>query len=365
MVCRGERSDLMERQTKEFLKRYMETISPAGFEAEASRVWREEAERFAARTWVDLHGNSFALVNEGGSPRVMLAGHTDEIGLMISYIDDKGFLFFRGIGGWDPQILPGQRVWIKARAGRVSGVIGRKPIHLLEEEERKKVVKLEELWIDIGAKDKQEAESVVSVSDPAVLAYGFEELRGNLAAARAFDDKCGAFVVLEAARLLTRLNPKGEVYAVATVQEEVGLRGAKTSAFGIDPKVGIAVDVGFASDTPGMETDKRKVGDLRVGRGPIITRGPNINEKVFELLVEVAIEKKIPYQVEGWPKETGTDANAIQLTRAGVATGLISVANRYMHSPCELVSLEDLENAARLLAYTVERIDERTDFVPF
>lgn len=355
----------MEEQTKEFLKRYMETISPSGFEEEASTIWREEAQGFADRTWVDPHGNSFALVNEGGSPRVMLAGHTDEIGLMISYIDENGFLYFRGIGGWDPQVLPGQRVWIKAKQGQVTGVIGRKPIHLLEEEERKKVVKLEDLWIDIGAKDKEEAKSLVSIGDPAVLAYGFEELRNGLAASRGFDDKSGAFVVLEAARMLAQLAPQAEVYAVATVQEEVGLRGARTSAFGIDPKVGIAADVGFATDTPAMDKEKKKVGEAKMGGGPIISRGPNFNPKIFELLVETAKEREIPYQLEGAPRGTGTDANVIQLTRAGVATGLVSVPNRYMHSPCELVHLEDLENAYKLLAYTVERIDDRTDFVPF
>jgi putative aminopeptidase FrvX len=355
----------MEERSKEFLKRYMETISPSGFEGEAAKIWREEAERFANRTWVDLHGNSFALVHEGGSPRVMLAGHTDEIGFMISYIDENGFLYFRGIGGWDPQVLPGQRVWINTRAGRLTGVIGRKPIHLLEEEERKKVVKFEDLWIDIGAKDKKEAEGLVKIGDSAVLAYGFEELRNGLAASRGFDDKSGAFVVLETARMLAQLNPKAEVYAVATVQEEVGLRGARTSAFGIDPQVGVAIDVGFATDTPGMEREKKMVGEAKMGKGPIIARGPNINGKLFELLVETAKEKEIPYQLEGAPRGTGTDANAIQLTRAGVATGLVSIPNRYMHSPCELVNLEDLENIYKLLAYTVEQIDDKTDFVPF
>jgi len=295
----------------------------------------------------------------------MLAGHTDEIGFMISYIDDNGFLYFRGIGGWDPQVLPGQRVWIMTGAGRLTGVIGRKPIHLLEEEERKKVVKFEDLWIDIGAKDKEEAEKLVSIGDPIVLAYGFEELRNGIAASRGFDDKSGAFVVLEAARMLAQLAPQAEVYAVATVQEEVGLRGARTSAFGIDPKVGIAVDVGFATDTPGMDKEKKKVGEAKMGKGPIIARGPNINGKLFELLVETAKDKKIPYQLEGAPRGTGTDANAIQLTRAGVATGLVSIPNRYMHSPCELVNLEDMENIYKLLAYTVEQIDDRTDFVPF
>ncbi len=296
---------------------------------------------------------------------MMLAGHTDEIGLMISYIDEQGFLYFRGIGGWDAQVLPGQRVWIRSKQGRITGVIGRKPIHLLEEEERKKVVKLEDLWIDIGAQDKKETDGLVSLGDPVVLAYGFEEMPNGLAASRGFDDKCGAFVVLEAARMLAKLNPKAEIYAVATVQEEVGLRGARTSAFGIDPKVGIAVDVGHATDTPEMGKEKKKVGEAKLGAGPIISRGANINGKLFELLVETAKEKGIPYQLEGAPRGTGTDANVIQLTRAGVAAGLISVPNRYMHSPCELVNLEDLENAFELLAVAVEQIDDRTDFVPF
>ncbi len=355
----------MERESLEFFKRYMETISPSGFEAEASKVWREEAAKFADRTWVDLHGNSFAVINEGGSPRVMLAGHTDEIGFMITYIDENGYLYFRGIGGWDPQVLPGQRVWIKTRNGRVTGVIGRKPIHLLRDEARKKVVQMEDLWIDIGAKDRKEAEELVEIGDPAVLAYSFEELRNGIAASRGFDDKSGAFVVLEAARLLAQLKPKAAVYAVATVQEEVGLRGARTSAFGIDPKVGIAVDVGFATDTPGLDKEKKQLGEFKLGKGPIIARGANINEKLFRLLIATAEEHKIPYQVEGAPGGTGTDANAIQLTRAGVATGLVSVPNRYMHSPCELVHLNDIENAAKLIAHTVARIDDGTEFTPF
>ncbi len=355
----------MDQRSLEFLKRYMETISPSGFEEEASRVWREEAARFADRTWVDVHGNSFAVVNEGGSPRVMLAGHTDEIGFMITYIDENGYLYFRGIGGWDPQVLPGQRVWIKTKSGRISGVIGRKPIHLLRDDARKKVVQMEDLWIDIGAKDKKEAEELVSIGDPVVLAYGFEELRNGLVISRGFDDKSGAFVVLEAARLLAELKPKAAVYAVATVQEEVGLRGARTSAFGIDPKVGIAADVGFATDTPGMDKEKKQVGELKVGKGPIISRGANINRKLFELLVETAEELKIPYQVEGTPGGTGTDANVIQLTRAGVATALVCIPNRYMHSPCELVSLHDLENAAKLIAHAVAKIEDDTDFLPF
>ncbi len=354
----------MDKKRVAFLRRYMETVCPSGYEEEASRVWREEADRFAARTWADSHGNTFAVVNEKGSPRVMLAGHADEIGLMVTYVDDNGFLSFTGIGGWDLQVLPGQRVRIQGAKGVVLGVIGRKPIHLLQEEDRKKVVRMEDLWIDIGAKDKAEALSVVSIGDAAVLDYGFAELRGDLVVSRGFDDRVGAFVVLEAARLLAEMAPKAAVYAVATVQEEIGLRGAVTSAFGIDPQVGIAVDVGFATDTPGMGDDKKKVGEAAMGKGPIVSRGPNINPVLFRLIQETAKQRKIAHQIEGAPRGTGTDANAIQLSRAGVATGLISVPNRYMHSPCEMVHLGDLEGAAKLIAHSVARIDKKTSFIP-
>lgn len=354
----------MRKERVEFLFRYLKAISPSGFEQEAARIWREEAEGFAERVWVDLHGNSFAVVNEGKEPRIMLAGHTDEIGFMISHIDDKGYIYFRPIGGWDTQVLPGQRVWIRTKEGRVLGVIGRKPIHLLQDEERKKVVRFEDLWIDIGAKDKDEAKRRVSIGDPAVLAYTPEELGDGLVVSRGIDDKIGAFVVLEALRILKDLSPKGAVYAVATVQEELGLRGARTSAFGINPKMGIAVDVTFSTDTPGTEGEKKKLGEIRLGGGPVIARGANVNPKLFELLVETAEREKIPYQIEAVPGATGTDANAIQLTRAGVATALVSVPNRYMHSPCEIVSLEDLENAAKLIAHTVARIDDDTDLLP-
>jgi endoglucanase len=347
-----------------FLERYMETASPSGFEEEATRIWRAEAERFAERTWVDTHGNAFAVINEGGSPRVMLAGHADEIGLMISYIDDKGYLSFLEIGGWDPQILPGQRVWIQGKDGPILGVIGRKPIHLLQDEERKKVVKLEDLWIDIGAKDKNEVAELIEIGDPVVLDYGFAKLRNDLLVARGFDDRIGAFVILEAARLLSAMSPKVALYAVATVQEEIGARGARTSAFGIDPHVGIAVDVGHASDTPDMGTEKKKIGDIKMGDGPIIARGPNINPQLFRIFVNTAKEKKIPYQIDAAPRGTGTDANVIQLTRSGVATGLISIPNRYMHSPCEMVHWGDLEKASQLIAYVVATIDSDTDFIP-
>ena len=354
----------MKKDRIAFFRRYMDTVCPSGYEQEASRVWRAEAERFADRAWVDSHGNSIAVVNEGGSPRVMLAGHADEIGLMITCIDDKGFLSFTGIGGWDTQILPGQRVRIQGTKGPVLGLIGRKPIHLLKEDDRKKVVQIEDLWIDIGAKDRADAASLVSIGDAAVLDYGFADLRNDLVTARGFDDRVGAFVVLEAARLLAEMKPSAAVYAVATVQEEIGLRGAITSAFGIEPKVGIAVDVTHATDTPGTEAEKKRIGEIGVGKGAVIARGPNINPPLFQLLVETAKKQKIPYQVEPAPRGTGTDANAMQLSHSGVATGLVSVPNRYMHSPCEVVHLGDVENISKLIAHTVARITDKTSFIP-
>jgi len=354
----------MREASLKFLEELLGQMSPSGFEADAANRWKAEAESFADEVKRDVHGNTIAVVNPEGKPRVMLAGHIDEIGFMVKYIDEKGFISFAPIGGWDPQIAQGQRVWIKGKNGIVLGVIGKKPIHLMQPEERKKVVEIKQMFIDIGAKNKEEAEKYVSVGDPIVVAHKFERMLGNKAVARGFDDRIGAFVVLEALRLLAEDRPKhAATFAVATVQEEIGLRGAKTSAFGIDPQVGIAVDVTFATDTPGI--DKKQIGDIKLGGGPVIARGPNINHKVFDMLVETAKELDIPYQIEGIPRGTGTDANVIQLTRAGVATGLISIPNRYMHTPCEMVDLEDVENAAKLIAGFVRKLTPETDLRPF
>jgi endoglucanase len=258
--------------------------------------------------------------------------------------------------------MPGKRVWIKTKKGKILGVIGRKPIHLLEDEEKKKVTKIENLFIDIGMSKREETLKIVSIGDPAVPAVGFEVLNKDRVIGRGFDDKGGAFVVSEVLRLLSNEKLKASIFGVATVQEEIGLRGATTSAFRIAPDVGIAIDVTFASDYPAEETDAKKLGDIRIGKGPSISRGPNINPKVFDLLVDVAEKNKIPYQVEGNPRGTGTDANVIQLTREGVATGLISIPNRYMHTPVELVSLEDIENTAKLIAHFIKRLNEKSNF---
>ena len=328
-------------------------------------VWKAEADKFASRVWTDIHGNSHAIVNPGGSPRVMLAGHYDEIGFQISYIDDKGFLWIQPLGGWDPQIAQGQRVQIMTGKGMVRGVIGKLAIHLQDPDARKKVSEVKDLWVDIGAKDKKDAEKMVEVGDPLVVAYGFEEMANGLAAGRAFDDRAGAFVVLEAARQLSKLNPAAEVHAVATVQEEIGLRGATTAAYGIDPHIGIAVDVTFATDHPNMADAMKRENLIELGKGPVLTRGPNINSRLFDLLLKTAKKEKIPYQINAEPRGSGTDANAIQLNRAGVVTGLISIPLRYMHSPCELISLKDLDHCVTLLAKSVAGITDRTNFVPF
>ena len=355
----------MDERSCTFLKELLETISPSGYEQGAAAVWKNEAASFTDRVWGDVHGNSFALLNDGCAPRVLFAGHIDELGLMITSIDDEGYLGFTTMGQWDPQVLPGQRVRVQTKAAVLLGVVGRRPIHFLRDDKDwlEKSVKLRDLWIDIGVADKDEASSLVEIGDPAVLDYGFEEMRNGLAVARGFDDRIGAFVVLEAARLISRMKPKVAVYAVATVQEELGTRGATTSTFGVDPLVGIAVDVNFTTNTPGSRDSKQQYGDFSVGKGPLITRGPNINPALFELLVNTAKDEGIPYQIRGESTMTGTDARAIQVSRAGVAAAVVSIPTRYMHSPCEIVHLGDVEQAVRLLAQATCKIDETFDFI--
>ncbi len=348
-----------------FLQRLIESISPSGYEDEAANIWIEEARTFATDIRRDYHGNTDAVINPGGAPRIMLSGHYDEIGFLITHIDKNGFLWIEPIGGWDPQIPQGHHVTIRGKKGHVPGVIGKGPIHLIKPESRNKVTRLEELWVDIGATTRAQAEKAVSIGDPLVLSQGLTRLQGDLVAGRGFDNRSGAFVVLEAARLLADLNPKAEIHAVATVQEEIGLRGARTAAFGVDPQVGIAVDVTFATDYPSMGEATKRFGEIKVGKGAVLTRGPNIIPNLFDLMVSTAVKEKSPYQVSAEGRATGTDANAIQVSRSGVATGLVSIPNRYMHSPCELVSLKDLEACSRIIAHTCARITKKTNFVPF
>jgi endoglucanase len=349
----------------DFLRRLLDTPGPSGFEAPAARVWRGEAESFADRVDVDVSGNSFATIGAGATPRVMLAGHVDEIGLMLTHIDEDGFLYFDGIGGWDPQVLVAQRVRILGRGGEVIGVIGKKPIHLIKGEEKEKASKLTDLWIDVGTRGRDAVLARgIRVGDPAVIDARLVELGEGLIASRSIDNRIGAFIVLEALRLLAADRPRAEVTAVATAQEEIGYSGggARTSAYRLDPQVALVVDVTFATDSPGME--KKELGEHKVGGGPVLTRGSAAHPLVFEKLVEVAERERIPYSIAASPRFTSTDADAIYLSRAGVATGLISVPNRYMHSPNEIVSLADLEATARLIAAFVRELGPEMDFVP-
>jgi putative aminopeptidase FrvX len=349
----------------DFLARLLDAPGPSGFETRAARVWREEASTFADRVDVDVSGNSIAAVNPEGSPRVMLAGHIDEIGLQVTHLDDEGYLYVDGIGGWDPQVLVGQRVRILGRDGDVLGVIGKKAIHLMQEEERAKASKIKDLWVDVGAASRDEVSGMgLRVGDPMVLEQAMVRLAGDRIASRAIDNRIGAYVVLEAVRLLSDSPGKAAALAVATTQEEIGYQGggARSSAFSIEPAVALVVDVTFSTDAP--DVPKKELGDHKIGGGPVLSRGSAAHPLVFERLVEVAEAEEIPYSIQASPRATRTDADGIHLTRAGVPTGLVSVPNRYMHSPSELVSLSDLENTARLLAAFIRSLDAGADFTP-
>lgn len=353
----------MQGEPFDFLKALEETPSVSGFEQPVGRIIRKRMKPFADEITTDVHGNTIVALNPKGKPRVMLAGHYDQIGLMVKHVADEGYIYFGTVGGIDATVLPGSRVTVHTRKGPVEGVIGRKPIHLMKPEERNQAkIEIQDLWIDIGAPNKEEALKRVSIADPVTYRLGMERLGDDLITSPGLDDKVGAFVVMEALRLAADKRIKCALYAVATVQEEIGLRGARTSCYGIDPLVGIAVDVTHATDNPGA--DKKLAGDIALGKGPVIDLGPNINPDLGELLIETAKARKIPYQIAAAPGATGTDANAIQVSRSGVAAGLISIPNRYMHTQVEVVSLTDLENSARLLAEAIARIDPKMDFIP-
>jgi putative aminopeptidase FrvX len=354
----------MRKESLAFFKEIVNTPSPSGYEERAAEVYRKYTGAFADKVHTDTHGNVWAVLHPEAKMKVMLAGHMDEIGFIVHYIDDSGFLYFQGVGGHDSVIPVGQRVWVHGKK-RVPGIIGRKAIHLLEEDERKKKPELKDLWIDIGASNREEAERLVSLGDVATFQYEFQELLGDRCTARGFDNKMGSFIVAEALRLLKEdggLDKGVGVYAVATVQEEIGLRGARTASYAISPQTGLAVDVNHAVDYPGVS--KSRYGQLDVGKGPSVMRGANANPIVFRMLLEAAQQDGIPYQVDVAPGGTGTDGNAMQLNQGGMAVGILGVALRYMHTPCELLSLQDVEDCARLMAAYCRRVKPQTDFTP-
>ncbi|MBW8059778.1 MAG: M42 family metallopeptidase [Solirubrobacterales bacterium] len=344
-------------ETPPLLDKLLRAGAPSGYEEPAASVWREEA-AFASLS-TDGLGSSVARIGEA-APLLAVVGHIDEIGLVITHIDEKGFLYFTPIGGWDPQILAGQRVEVRGRDGLVPGAVGRKPIHLLDPDQRKQVVELKGLHIDVGAADRDAAAELVRVGDPVVIAAEPVRLAGERLTSRALDNRLGAYVALEALRRChERDSVEGSFAAIAAVQEEIGLFGARTSAFAVRPDLAVAVDVIHATDAPGV--DEKEIGSHPLGSGPAIGRGSTLSPKVFELLVETAEEAGIAHMVGASGRTTATDADAIQISRSGIPTGLVSIPLRYMHSPVELVDLADVETAVELIAAFASRLRDGVD----
>lgn len=331
-----------------FLEELLLATAPSGFESEAIGVWAEEARQFADQVEIDRHGNAYAILNPGGSPKIMLAGHADEIGVIVSHIDEQGFIWFKALGGWDPQVLVGQRLRFIGLKGPVNGVVGRKAIHLMESDERDKAVKLDKLWADIGAKDRAEAKEWLEVGSIGVIDQPPRYMLGRRMISKAIDNRIGAFMVLEALRQAKEMGVGAQVVAVATVQEEIGCYGARTAAFKLKPDTALVVDVTHCSAAP--EMDKKAVGEGALGKGVVLDVGPMVHPKVLARLRELAKDHTLPYHLSAHGRFSGTDADEIALTREGVPTAAILVPNRYMHSPSEMVDLDDVENIIKLLA---------------
>ena len=345
----------------EFLKDLLEAKSPTGHEFAAQKVIDDHVEKSADKYSKDALGNRIAELKGDGGPTLMFAGHIDEIGLIISHVDDRGYLYFEFLGGHDQIIPSGRRLHILTRNGPVLGITGKRAVHLLSPEDRKRVPERHDMWIDIGVNNRADALAIVRIGDPAIYTDGPEILRGSIGVARAFDDKAGAYVCMEAFRRLSKEKKlAARVVSVATTQEEIGTRGAQVSAQGINPQVAIAVDVGHATDHP--DADNRKFGRFTLSGGPIIARGPNINPIVYDQMVEAAESIGIPYQIGAESRPTGTDARAIQMAGPGVACGLLSIPLRYMHTPGEVVDLAVVEQSVQLLVEFARRVKKKQSY---
>lgn len=351
----------MEKAAKDFLRKLLETPGVSGYEQPVQKVVAEYASGFADNIESDLHGNLILKKNEQAPIRVMYAGHCDQIGMIVSQIDETGLLYFQTIGGWDPQQLVGQRISVWTDNGEVKGVIARKAIHLQDEMERKRVSKAQDLWVDIGANDKDDASAMVRIGDSITLRLGFEEMNNGLANAPAMDDRTGLWVCVEAMRRAGS-DIQCALYVASTVQEEIGLRGAQTAAYAIDPHIGIAVDVTHSTDCPTI--DKRQQGEINLGSGPVVFRGPNMNPKVVDRLLQNADQGTTPVQLAALGRAAPNDSNSLQVNKSGVATGLVAIPNRYMHSSVETISLHDIDHAANLLADFAKSIQPSDDFRP-
>ncbi|MBI9016216.1 MAG: M42 family metallopeptidase [Phycisphaerae bacterium] len=352
----------MNNKSKAFLEKFLNTPSPSGFEAQASQMFREYLKPYADKINRDVHGNSAAILNPEKKLKVLIEGHIDEIGMMIKYIDDKGFASVGSVGGMDSRIMLAQRVKVITRSGIVKGVIGKKPIHLMDADEVKDEVKFEDLWLDIGAKDKKDALKLIAVGDAIVVDADFQMLQNGMFTARGCDDKLGVFVAAEVFKTLAKKKLDFCLIAAATVQEEIGTRGAITAAYSINPDVAISFEVGHSSDYPTMTPQKHR--DIKINAGPILHKGCNINPVLGQGLVDTAIANKIDYQLRAEPGATPTNARAIQLSRGGVATALIRIPNRYMHSPVEICSFDDIEACIDLTVKYLSKLQADTDFCP-
>lgn len=353
----------MKKKDQRFLKQMLETPSPTGSETAVAELVRERLASSADEIRTDVMGSVHAyLKGKSKGPSVMLAAHMDEIGLMVTYINDDGYISVSPIGGVDAAILPGLRVDLHAKTGILRGVVGRKPIHLIAPDERKKVTSIDDLVIDLGLPAKK-VKSLVHIGDALTFGVGFETFGAKMAVSRSFDDKAGVWVAVRVLEELKKAGrSQGDFVCAATVQEEVGVRGGQTSSHSVNPDVGLAFDVTHATDYPGI--DKTKHGKIVCGQGPVIGRGPNINPEVFKRLVAAAEKEGIPYQIEAEPGVTGTDARAIQVARGGKATGLISVPVRYMHTPTEVINLSDMEATVKMITRFVLDLDKKANFVP-
>jgi endoglucanase len=345
-----------------FLQTLVNTPSPTGHETRGQRVWLDYAGQFADKTFSDAYGNCVAVLNQGASPRIMLAAHADEIAMAVNYLDENGFIYVRKMGGIDAAITKAQRVVIHTRGDAIKGVVGNVAPHLMKLEGDPKPPKIHDLFIDIGAGSRQEAEKLVRVGDPITLTPEFDLLRGDLAVARAFDNRIGTFAVAETLRLLkeSKVKLNAEVCAVSNVQEEVGLLGARQIAYSLKPDIALVVDVTHATDYPTV--NKAQHGDIKVGQGPTLTHGGCNHPDVVARLEEIAAKKKIPLQHEAMSGTSGTDTDVIFWTRGGIASALISLPDRYMHSPVEVVSLKDLELIPQLIAAFVQSLKPGEQF---
>ncbi|MBP0439840.1 M20/M25/M40 family metallo-hydrolase [Tianweitania sediminis] len=349
----------------QFLKDLVAAHGPSGFEKPVAQLYRDYVQPFAHQTSTDIMGNVTAIINPDAPLRVMYAGHMDEIGFIVHHIDQNGFLYFNTIGGTDVATEIGQRVWVHGQE-RVPGVIGRKAIQDLEPAEMSQTPKMKRLWIDIGARSRQEAEAVVSIGSPVTLQPEMAQLLGDHVVGRAFDNKAGLFIASQVLKTLWEdggVHPQVAVYILGTVQEEIGSRGAETAAFDIAPHTGIVVDMGVATDYPWAQDEDQ--GRLALGDGPGITAGANTNPIVLDLLLRAAKEENIPFQLQGYGGTSPTDARLLQTNRGGVATGLVSVPLRYMHTPSEVLSLKDVQATVDLVAAYIRRLTPDVDFTPW